>query len=82
MCESCSQFDSLPLTSSQPHEGGYDATVDVWALGVTCIEMAEGFPPHHELGRVRATFRVVSKPPPQLREAERWSPQCADFIAR
>jgi serine/threonine protein kinase len=73
--------EMLRATQQRELRTGYDATVDVWALGVTCIEMAEGFPPHHALGRVRATFRVAAKPPPTLRDAERWSPRCADFIA-
>ena len=77
-----SPFWMAPEMIEAHKRGGYDNKVDVWALGVTCIEMAQGFPPHHDVGRVRATFRVVSKPPPTLARPERWSAECADFIAQ
>jgi serine/threonine kinase 3 len=42
----------------------YDARCDLWSLGITMIEMADGFPPYHKLNPKRAMMMVPLKPPP------------------
>ena len=47
-------------------ESHYDGRADVWSLGITCIEMAEGAPPHANLHPLRAIFVIPTKPAPTL----------------
>ncbi|CAD5234808.1 unnamed protein product [Bursaphelenchus xylophilus] len=63
-------------------EIGYDTKADIWSLGITAIEMAEGRPPHAEIHPMRAIFMIPTKPPPMLKNPEEWSPLFNDFIAQ
>ena len=61
-------------------ESHYDGRADVWSLGITVIEMAEGAPPHSNLNPLRAIFLIPSKPSPTLADPDIWSPEMLDFI--
>lgn len=61
-------------------ESHYDGKADVWSLGITAIEMAEGRPPHANLNPLRAIFVIPSKPAPTLADPDNWSPEMLDFI--
>lgn len=61
-------------------EAHYDGRADVWSLGITAIEMAEGAPPHSNLNPLRAIFLIPSKPAPTLEDPDNWSPEMLDFI--
>eukprot|EP00128_Syssomonas_multiformis_P008978 Colp12_sorted_trinity150504_noHs@29465 len=63
-------------------EIGHDVKADIWSLGITIIEMAEGKPPYAEVHPMRAMFMIPSKPPPTLHNPEKWSPALNNFIAR
>jgi len=63
-------------------EIGYDCVADIWSLGITALEMAEGKPPYGDIHPMRAIFMIPTKPPPTFRESDRWSPQFIDFVSR
>ncbi|CAA6657357.1 unnamed protein product [Spirodela intermedia] len=56
--------------------------VDVWALGVSAIEMAEGFPPRSNVHPMRVLFMISSEPAPMLEDKEKWSLLFHDFVAK
>eukprot|EP00727_Mastigamoeba_balamuthi_P001683 m51a1_g11511 putative serine threonine-protein kinase 24-like (767) ;mRNA; r:5623-8817 len=60
--------------------GGYNEKADVWSLGITCIEMACGTPPHSHLPPMRALFLIPTLPPPTL--DKRFSRRFRDFVAQ
>ncbi|KAJ6835344.1 serine/threonine-protein kinase PAK 3 [Iris pallida] len=63
-------------------ESRYDGKVDVWALGVSAIEMAEGLPPRSTVHPMRVLFMISSEPAPMLEDKEKWSLLFHDFVAK
>mmetsp|Transcript_31301 Transcript_31301/g.82040 ORF Transcript_31301/g.82040 Transcript_31301/m.82040 type:complete len:502 (+) Transcript_31301:68-1573(+) len=61
-------------------EDGYDMRADLWSLGITAIEMAEGSPPHSEVHPMRAMFMIPTSPPPKLKVPDEWSEDFRNFI--
>ncbi|AEE34897.1 putative protein kinase STE-STE20-Pl family [Arabidopsis thaliana] len=63
-------------------ENRYDGKVDVWALGVSAIEMAEGLPPRSSVHPMRVLFMISIEPAPMLEDKEKWSLVFHDFVAK
>jgi len=63
-------------------EVGYDVKADLWSLGITMIEMAEGKPPYSNIHPMRAIFMIPSRPPPKLTDPDKWSKDMNDFVAK
>ncbi|GAM26678.1 hypothetical protein SAMD00019534_098530 [Acytostelium subglobosum LB1] len=61
-------------------EVGYDSKADIWALGISAIEMAEFHPPYHDLHPMRVLFMIPTAESPKLKEPSKWSPEFSDFI--
>ena len=62
-------------------EVGYDFKVDIWALGITAIEMAEKEPPHYNVHTMRLLYLIPLNPSPTLTHTLHWSEEFNDFLA-
>eukprot|EP00300_Choanocystis_sp_HF-7_P023826 c25210_g1_i1.p1 GENE.c25210_g1_i1~~c25210_g1_i1.p1 ORF type:complete len:450 (+),score=50.98 c25210_g1_i1:1-1350(+) len=62
-------------------QSNYDSSADIWSLGITAIEMAEGNPPLFDLHPMRALFVIPARPPPTLTRPADWSPEFSDFLS-
>eukprot|EP00931_Biecheleriopsis_adriatica_P030070 TRINITY_DN17745_c0_g1_i1.p1 TRINITY_DN17745_c0_g1~~TRINITY_DN17745_c0_g1_i1.p1 ORF type:complete len:517 (+),score=105.44 TRINITY_DN17745_c0_g1_i1:54-1604(+) len=59
----------------------YNATADIWSLGITCIEMADLQPPYFHIPPMRAMFVISTKPPSGLPDPSKASQDFIDFVA-
>ncbi|XP_026319847.1 myosin-IIIb-like isoform X2 [Hyposmocoma kahamanoa] len=69
------------IACEQQLDQSYDCRCDVWSVGITAIELAEGEPPLSGLHPMRALFQIPRNPPPNLSHPELFSPQLVDFIS-
>ncbi|XP_066518500.1 TRAF2 and NCK interacting kinase a [Hoplias malabaricus] len=57
----------------------YDIKSDLWSLGITALEMAEGAPPLCDMHPMKALFFITRSPPPNLKSTK-WSENFQSFI--
>lgn len=69
------------IACEQQLDQSYDSRCDVWSIGITAIELAEGDPPLSEIHPMRALFQIPRNPPPCLSKPDVYSPQLCDFIS-
>lgn len=60
----------------------YNKKTDIWSLGITAIEMAEGDPPYSHIPAIRAMFVIKSNPPKGLTNPDKWSTEFNNFVKR
>uniref|UniRef100_A0A3Q3LWR0 non-specific serine/threonine protein kinase n=1 Tax=Mastacembelus armatus TaxID=205130 RepID=A0A3Q3LWR0_9TELE len=63
-------------------EIGYNCVADIWSLGITAIEMAEGKPPYADIHPMRAIFMIPTNPPPTFRNPDLWSLAFREFVGQ
>ncbi|XP_063995830.1 mitogen-activated protein kinase kinase kinase kinase 5 isoform X5 [Diachasmimorpha longicaudata] len=71
-----------PEVAAVERKGGYNQLCDIWACGITAIELAELQPPMFDLHPMRALF-LMSKSsfkPPTLKDRDKWSPIFHNFV--
>ncbi|XP_078034391.1 myosin-IIIb isoform X2 [Augochlora pura] len=68
------------IACEQQLDSSYDSRCDVWSVGITAIELAEGDPPLSELHPMRALFQIPRNPPPALKNPDAHVPELVDFI--
>ncbi|XP_022648206.1 mitogen-activated protein kinase kinase kinase kinase 3-like [Varroa jacobsoni] len=71
-----------PEVAAVERKGGYNQQCDIWAVGITAIELAELQPPMFDLHPMRALF-LMSKSnfkPPTLKDKDHWSTDFHGFV--
>ena len=58
----------------------YNQNIDIWALGITCIELAEFEPPYSDFGSNEVIKQIIKSPPQGLSNPKKWSKEFNDFI--
>ena len=59
----------------------YDQSIDIWALGITCIELAEHEPPYFKLSPKDVMKQIIKSPPKGLNNKSIWSHEFNNFIS-
>ncbi|XP_037114018.1 serine/threonine-protein kinase TAO3 isoform X4 [Syngnathus acus] len=60
-------------------EGQYEGKVDIWSLGITCIELAERKPPLFNMNAMSALYHIAQNDSPTL-QANEWSDLFRSFV--
>ncbi|KAM9810366.1 serine/threonine-protein kinase TAO3 [Neosynchiropus ocellatus] len=60
-------------------EGQYEGKVDIWSLGITCIELAERKPPLFNMNAMSALYHIAQNDSPALQSVE-WSDPFRSFV--
>uniref|UniRef100_A0A6Q2WW36 non-specific serine/threonine protein kinase n=1 Tax=Esox lucius TaxID=8010 RepID=A0A6Q2WW36_ESOLU len=71
-----------PEVAAVEKKGGYNHLCDIWAVGITAIELAELQPPMFDLHPMRALM-LMSKSsfqPPKLKDKTKWSAVFHSFV--
>ena len=60
----------------------YNKKTDIWSLGITVIEIAEGDPPFSNLKQHMMRNKIIKDPPIGMSDPSKWSKEINDFVAK
>ena len=60
----------------------YTQNIDIWALGITCIELAEYEPPYSKYSPDEVLKKIIKNPPKGLNNPDNWSYEFNDFVKK
>lgn len=63
------------------YKSGSELKSDVWSLGISIVEMAEGKHPYADYSSSMVMYRVLNEPPPALTSSG-WSSDLIGFVKR
>uniref|UniRef100_A0A673X0I3 Mitogen-activated protein kinase kinase kinase kinase n=1 Tax=Salmo trutta TaxID=8032 RepID=A0A673X0I3_SALTR len=71
-----------PEVAAVERKGGYNQLCDIWAVGITAIELAELQPPMFDLHPMRALFLMTKSnfQPPKLKDKVKWGNNFHHFV--
>eukprot|EP01099_Mayorella_cantabrigiensis_P008721 TRINITY_DN827_c0_g3_i1.p1 TRINITY_DN827_c0_g3~~TRINITY_DN827_c0_g3_i1.p1 ORF type:complete len:490 (-),score=131.26 TRINITY_DN827_c0_g3_i1:994-2463(-) len=69
------------IPCSRDPKCSYDYRVDIWAIGITCLEMAEATAPMFEIEPMDVLPEITKRPAPELQKPADWSPEFAEFLS-
>uniref|UniRef100_A0A8C7HIH3 non-specific serine/threonine protein kinase n=1 Tax=Oncorhynchus kisutch TaxID=8019 RepID=A0A8C7HIH3_ONCKI len=71
-----------PEVAAVERKGGYNHLCDIWAVGITAIELAELQPPMFDLHPMRALFLMTKSnfQPPKLKDKVKWTSNFHHFV--
>uniref|UniRef100_A0A8C0YPC9 Mitogen-activated protein kinase kinase kinase kinase n=1 Tax=Cyprinus carpio carpio TaxID=630221 RepID=A0A8C0YPC9_CYPCA len=71
-----------PEVAAVERKGGYNHLCDIWAVGITAIELAELQPPMFDLHPMRALFLMTKSnfQPPKLKDKVKWTNNFHNFV--
>lgn len=71
-----------PEVAAVERKGGYNQQCDIWAVGITAVELAETQPPMFDLHPMRALYLMTKRnfKSPSLQHKNKWSENFHDFL--
>jgi p21-activated kinase 1 len=59
----------------------YTSKVDIWSLGILCLELADGEPPYLRETPTKVLFLISTREAPRLKNVAKWSDNFRSFTA-
>ena len=60
---------------------GYDYKADIWSLGISAFELANGAAPYHNYHPLKVMKNIIEQPPPVLSKSVGWSSDFVKFVS-